>query len=188
MLRRFLFTSLLLIGLAIPCFALNSPLPIQGKDLLSGQELAIKTGTKGTVVIFMSAECPCSDSHKAIVKKLSENFKNFTFVAVHSNTNESLESSKKYFEMAKFPFPVLQDDHSKLADALKAFKTPHAFLISPDGKILYQGGVTNSNSGPNADQQFLQDALNDVQAGKEVRVAHGRTLGCVISRGEQNVW
>ena len=157
---------------------------IHGQNILTGEETDIAPGKKGTVIIFMSITCPCSNSHVPMIKKLADRFKEFSFVAVHSNNGEELEASKAYFKAADLPFPVLQDKKTELADAFKAYKTPHAFLVSADGKILYHGGVTNSNDAPHAEKLFLQDALDDVVNDHPVRVMEGRTLGCVISRDE----
>ena len=186
--RHFPGLLFLLIFISSPCFALSLPTSVQSNEILSEKPTEIKAGKKGLVVIFMSAVCPCSESHKEIIKKLAADFKDFNFVGVHSNADELPDPSKKYFKESNFPFPVLQDDHFKWADQFKALKTPHAFVISPEGNLLYQGGVTNSSVGPTADKQFLRDALAEVDTGKGVSVSRGRTLGCIISRGEKNVW
>jgi len=55
-------------------------------------------------------------------------------------------------------------------------------VIERDGKVLYHGGVTNSQNGAAADQQLLRAALEDVSEGRPVRTPEARTLGCVIAR------
>ena len=157
---------------------------IHGRNLLTDEPIDVRPGKKGTVVVFMSIVCPCSNSHIPVLKKIADDFKNFNFVVVHSNSDEEIGATKSYFKTANFAFPVLQDQKTKLADEYKAYKTPHAFVISPDGKILYRGGVTNSNDAPTADKLYLRNALEDIEAGHEVRIKEGRTLGCVISRRE----
>ena len=118
------------------CLASQAFASVSGQGLLTGKMLNVKPGNKGTVVVFLSAKCPCSDSHVPVLKKLAEEFKDFSFVAIHSNADEQIDSSKSYFETAKLPFPVLQDEKSKIADEYRAFKTPHVFVLSPEGKIL----------------------------------------------------
>lgn len=165
------------------CIASSAVGAISGRDLLAEKSVEVKPGKKGTVVVFMSAKCPCSNNHVGIIKKLADEYKDFSFVVVHSNANESADLSKSYFQTVAFSFPVIQDGDGKLADEFKALKTPHAFLIGPDGKILYKGGVTSSSLGEGADRQFLRDALADVNEGRAVRVTDARTIGCIISRG-----
>ncbi|MEQ1664121.1 MAG: redoxin domain-containing protein [Bdellovibrionales bacterium] len=158
---------------------------IQGPDLLSGRLVDLTPGTKGSVVVFMSARCPCSDSHVEILKKLSSEYKDFSFSVIHSNADEPIELSKAYFSKKNLPFKVIQDIDGKLADHYKALKTPHAYIVDPKGNILYRGGMTSSTNGETADKQFLKDALNDISLGQPVKVAEGRTLGCIISRNTQ---
>lgn len=157
---------------------------IQGTNFLTGKTEILRPAKtkKGLVVVFLSAQCPCSNSHVKELKELAGKYPEFSFVSIHSNADEAADMSKKYFEEAKLPFPVLQDPKSALADQLKAFKTPHAFLISTGGEILYQGGVTNSADQARATEHFLKEALDDVQAGRAVKTPQGRTLGCMISR------
>ncbi len=161
---------------------------VQGEDLLSGQKIEATAKAKGLVVIFLSSRCPCSDSHLPIIEKLSQQFTDFQFVGIHSNADEGKEQAQTYFKNAHLSFPILQDEKSKWADQLKASKTPHVFVLSPDGETLYKGGATSSAHGPTAEHAYLQDALTAIQAGKKVTTAETRTLGCAISRGEKYVW
>lgn len=176
------FSNLLLVAFSTFTPGFQAMAAITGKDLFSGKVQAISQGAKGTVIVFMSATCPCSNSHTEILRKIADEFKEFSFLVVHSNADESLDKAKSYFGNLKFPFPVLQDEGFKLADEFKANKTPHAFVISNDGKIIFRGGITNSTEGESADKNFLRDALLDVRNGRAVRVAQSRSLGCAISR------
>lgn len=162
---------------------------IEGNGLLTDAKVSVDSkDKKGIVVIFLSAKCPCSNSHNIEIQELAQTYKDFNFVAVHSNVDEGKELSKPYFEKAAFSFPVIEDEKAKLADQLQALKTPHAYIFGSNGDVLYQGGVSNSKDCAKADRKFLREALEDLHAGKKVRTPEGRTLGCSISRGEKNVW
>lgn len=178
----------ILVCTACALLSLKSFGAITGKDLWSQKTVQVEPAQKGTVVVFMSAKCPCSNSHVQIMKQLAADFKNFAFVVVHSNRDETQDLSQNYFKKLDLPFPVIQDEENRIADQFRALKTPHAFVLNPDGKILYKGGVTSSTNGEAADKQYLRDALNDISAGRDVKVAEGRTLGCIISRGEKHAW
>lgn len=160
---------------------------VSGKHVLTGNPVAVTAESKkGMVVVFLSAKCPCSNSHVSELKELSSNYSGFSFVAVHSNTDESSKLSQPYFQTAALPFPVIEDQGSELADRLRAAKTPHAFVFKPDGTIAYQGGVSNSKDCAKADRKYLREALEDLEAGNKVRTAEGRALGCAITRGEKH--
>lgn len=179
---RTLFSAWLFVTLFLSASARAALLPVQGKDLVSGQSQSVSAGAKGTVVVFLSARCPCSNGHVPEIKKLQADFPGFTFVGVHSNGDEPADQARPYFKAAAFPFPLLSDEKFRLADSFRALKTPHAFVLSPEGAIVYQGGVTSSASGLNPDTHYLREVLGDIQAGKAPRRDRGRTLGCLISR------
>ncbi len=143
---------------------------------------------KGLVIVFLSAKCPCSNSHVAILNKLSTEFKEFNFLAIHSNFDESKEITHNYFKNINLNFPVIHDVKSILANELKANKTPHVYILNKDSEILYRGGVTDSSNAANAKIIYLKNALEEIQAGKKVTLPETRVLGCVISREGDNGW
>ncbi len=187
-----LFTALAIFYL----FFLNGPtaaaLPqlISGKSVIDDQQFVVgQAQKKGLVVVFLSAVCPCSNSHLVELKSLTNDFPDFDFVGVHSNTDEGKEPTSTYFKNANLPFPVVRDVKSKLADQFKALKTPHVFVVLSDGKTAYQGGVSSSRHfNDKTDRKYLREALSDLASGHKVKTPEGRTLGCVISRGGSHVW
>lgn len=169
--------------------AANSPRleKISGPNVVTGKIVETKT-QKGLVVVFLSAYCPCSNSHLTELAALSNEHPGYEFIGVHSNSNEKPEEAKKYFKNAGLPFSVIQDKGGKIADDLKAYKTPHAYIFNQAGEVVYQGGVSNSRDFDRSDRKYLREALDDLKKGQAVRTPEGRTLGCVISRGDKNVW
>lgn len=162
---------------------------VQAADLRSGREITVSgVGKKGLVVVFLSAQCPCSNSHVRELAALAGEYPEFSFVGVHANGGEDKRETVSYFERVHLPFPVVRDANYTLADRYKAFKTPHSFVIQSDGRIAYRGGVSSSHSFENADHKFLREALEDLRQNRAVRTPEGRTLGCAIARGERNVW
>lgn len=156
---------------------------VRGRDLLHTGEIAASAGGKeGLVIVFLSSSCPCSNSHIQEIRSLAAEYASFAFVAVHSNADEKESDAAPYFRKAKLGFPVVQDRKAALADAFKALKTPHAFLLGPDGEVLYAGGVSDSHDLSRSEHKFLREALEDARNHREVRTKRGRALGCVISR------
>lgn len=166
------------------------PHQVSGKSVVDDRPIQVgKAPKRGLVVLFLSAVCPCSNSHLVELKSLSKDFSDFDFVGIHSNTNESREATATYFKTANLPFPVVRDSGTKLADEFKALKTPHAFVVLNDGTTAYQGGVSSSRHfDDKTDRKYLREALSDLAAGQKVKTPEGRTLGCVITRGGSHVW
>jgi len=96
---------------------------------------------KASVVVFLSAKCPCSASHEPILKDLAAQYAkdNIEFIAVHANQNETQAQTLAHFAQsvtvkgANVPdslgFPMVEDRGAKIANELKALKTPHAYII-----------------------------------------------------------
>lgn len=160
---------------------------IQGLDVVAEkeQQLQFPSEKSATIAVFISAKCPCSASHEEILKNLSSEFKEFSFVGIHSNSDESSEVTKKHFQESRLPFPVLQDKKNILANKLGALKTPHVFVLDKKGELIYQGGVTDSHVGPSAKKNYLKEVLEDLRAGKTPRHKEGRALGCYIQREDE---
>lgn len=153
-------------------------------DLLTGKLLEHKwsEAPRGTVLVFLSSVCPCSNSHVAHLSELSQAFPEIKFIGIHSNADESKETAESYFRKLNLPFPVIQDNQSEWAERLKAYRTPHSYLISPVGDITYQGGVTSSADPKRADSLYLKVTLKKYLAGEKIEGSRTRVLGCQIAR------
>ena len=154
---------------------------------------------KASVLVFLSAKCPCSASHEPILKDLASKYAKdgIEFIAVHANQNEALEVTRSHFvradvgagssaaTVASVPaslgFPMVEDRGAKIANELKALKTPHAYIIQK-GKVVYEGGVDDSADAAEAEKHYLADALVEIKNNKPVTMAKTRSLGCVIKR------
>ena len=183
-LSLFLFQTLL--GSISPAFAAESLSVVSGLELSSHKffQLNLKETKIATVLLFLSTRCPCSNSHLPALNALAQEFSplGFEFVGIHSNANEELAESFDHFQRAKLQFPVIQDNEGKIADYFRAHKTPHVFVVSPTGKMLFQGGVDNSRLLEKADRHYLKDALLALKNGKEPPEKEVRVLGCQILR------
>ena len=68
--------------------------------------------------------------------------------------------------------------------AYDAKTTPHMYIVAPDGKLVYMGGI---DSIPSADQDdiakakpYVKVALAEAMAGKPVTDASTKPYGCSI--------
>jgi hypothetical protein len=79
---------------------------------------------------------------------------------------------------------VLYDSAGTTGRSYGARTTPHMFVISPEGRILYAGGIDNKAvSKPQEDPSvtnYVTQALNEAMAGKEVSVKTARPYGCGV--------
>jgi len=79
---------------------------------------------------------------------------------------------------------ILIDATSDAGRAYAAKTTPHMFVISPEGKVLYNGAIDDKRSSNPADAKtannYVRTALNEAKAGKPVTVASTTPYGCTV--------
>jgi peroxiredoxin len=155
-------------GAKAPAFSL--------KAVDSGQPRTLESftkakGVKGAAVVFLSCKCPyvaqargpLADLHKQYGDKIA-------FVGLNANQNEKADDIKADAALS-FPFPMLRDDGSKVADLYGAERTPEVFVVDGGGVIRYHGGVAD-----------LGPALAQVIAGGAVAKPESKAFGCTIKR------
>jgi peroxiredoxin len=181
-----ILAALLIVRLLVPvdAQAADSQVPSQitGENLVDKQPRTLTLDPAKTyAIVFLSAVCPCSNSHLTELKNLAKEYPNVEVIGVHSNLDESLEKAEAYFGAHELNFPVIQDKDNALADALGAFKTPHSYVVSA-GKIVYRGGVSDHQTYAPDARKYLREALEDLKQNRPVKTATTRTLGCAIPR------
>ena len=141
---------------------------------------------KAVVLFFISPYCPTSNTFAPYMKEISEAFADdFTFYSVHSDPGVSDQDQAQHATMMEITHGVLKDGAQALAKRLGATITPEAFVISPDGKTLYQGRINDLYLGPTQKQKEvtkhdLRDALAAIQKGEAVAVPKTEAIGCSL--------
>ena len=88
---------------------------------------------------------------------------------------------KKRAKEKKFPFPYLRDDLQQVARAYGAVCTPHLFVLDSRRKLAYEGRIDDNWKNPaEVKSQDLRNAIEDLLAGKSVRVTNTNPMGCSI--------
>lgn len=77
--------------------------------------------------------------------------------------------------------PMLVDATGKVGKMYGAKRTPEMYVISSDGILAYHGAIDNDRTarGP-GDLNFVNQAVNEVLAGKPVSVPTSQSYGCAI--------
>lgn len=169
------------IGAVLEDFKLSD---INGKE----QTFADVKGAKGSVIIFLSAQCPVVKGYNARINQIADEYKakGINFIGVNSNSTESLEWVKSHAE-ENYKFPVLIDKGGVLANEFGASVTPEVYLFDAGGKLVYKGAIDNDRSGENVTSNLLRDALDATLAGKAVAKTSSNAFGCSIKSGDAKV-
>jgi peroxiredoxin len=82
------------------------------------------------------------------------------------------------------PTAVLFDPDGEVGKAYGAKTTPHMYIIDPQGRLIYQGGIDDKPTSRQADIEtatnYVRKALGEALSGKEVVDAVTRPYGCSV--------
>lgn len=146
---------------------------------------------KGIVLVFTCNHCPFSVAYEDRIIALHKAFagKGFPVVAVNSNDAVAYPADS-YEEMIvrskekKLPYVYLHDETQKYAKLYGAVKTPHVFVLKKVGGqfvVAYIGAIDdNSNEPELVKTKYVENALNSILKGEEVKPAFTKAVGCGI--------
>ena len=152
----------------------------------SGTEHSLKslTGKNGAVLIFVATRCPVSNAYNDRMEALAQDYqaKGINVIGINSNVTEPASEVKSHAAEKHLTFTILKDDGNKIADRFGASKTPEAYVIDANNKLVYHGRIDNAQNTANITANDLRDALNEMIAGKQVSKTGGAAFGCSIKR------
>lgn len=140
-------------------------------------------GEKGTIVVFLSAQCPVVKLYNERLSAIAADYKakGINFIGMNSNSTESLEWVKSHAE-ENYKFPMLIDKDNIIADKWGAVATPEIYFFDKDNKLVYHGAIDNDRNGTNIKATYLRDALNEYLDGKAITNNKIKAFGCTIKR------
>ncbi len=146
-----------------------------------------------TVLLFLDPECPVTQKYGATLRQLSHQFKEqqVAVAAIYSQVGMTAEKVNAFAEAYQFSFPQLLDTQLQLATALEAAVTPEAFLINPQGQVLYHGAINNwfyalGRYRQVITEEYLQDAVDATLSGEEITVKETKAIGCMLATGKMD--
>ena len=150
----------------------------------SNHSLNSLKGKNGSVLIFISVQCPVSNGYNERMEALAQAYskRGITVIGINSNATESADAVKAHAAEKHFTFPVLKDQGNKIADKLGATRTPEAYLLDANNKLVYHGRIDNSKDESQVDATDLRNAMDALLAGKPVTKTTAMAFGCNIKR------
>ena len=152
----------------------------------ASHSLATLHGKNGTVLIFIAVQCPVSNAYNERMEKLAQDYKarGINLVGINANSTGAAADVKDHASRNKLTFTILKDNGNKIADALGATRTPEAYFLDANNKLLYHGRIDNSRDITQVNSSELRDALEATLAGKPVPKNTANAFGCSIKRPE----
>jgi len=165
------------IGATIEDFTLPD---VDNKD----HSLKSLAGKNGTVLIFISVQCPVSNAYNERMEKLAQDYKakGVNVIGINSNVAEDAAAVKAHAAEHNLTFTILKDASNKIADKLGASVTPEAYFLDSNNKLLYHGRIDNARNVAQVETSDLRNALDAALANKAVEKTEAKAFGCTIKR------
>ncbi|UQA62773.1 thioredoxin family protein [Polyangium aurulentum] len=173
--------------------ALGKPAPDFTLRDLEGKEVHLADFKGKTVVLeWFNPECPfVKHNHtkgplKDMAKRQLE--KGVVWLAINSGApgkqGHGAEVNKKGKETYGIEHPILLDEEGSVGKRYGAQRTPHMYVVDPQGTLVYRGAIDNAPDGDPTEGDkvinYVEAALADVEAKRPVAKPETEAYGCTV--------
>jgi len=197
MMRRALFAlpALLLAAAAQAAPAVGQPAPGFALKDATGRTVRLSDYRGKYVVLeWTNPGCPYVRKHYDSGNMAATQQDALARGAVWLSINSTEKASGDYLEPAKLaawqkerrvqPTATLMDEEGTTGKAYGARTTPHMYIVDPQGRLAYAGGIDSVPSSNPADigraTNYVKQAVAEATAGKPISAATTRPYGCSI--------
>lgn len=142
---------------------------------------------RALVLVFSSNRCPTAKAYAERLNRLQADYGMRGVQVLAFNANDPhLYPDEAYARMAEratedgYTFPYVVDAGQRLARAFGATCTFHVFVVDHERRLRYQGRFDDARLASNVTSHDLRNALDDLLAGRSVRVPITRAFGCSL--------
>lgn len=146
---------------------------------------------KGFIVVFTCNTCPYAIAYEDRIIALDKKYasKGYPVIAIMPNNTDvkpgdSMEEMKARAKAKGYTFPYLMDKGQKIYPQYGATKTPHVYVLQKTSKgneVKYIGAIDDNFQDASAvNQKYVEDAVDALLAGKEIKEKTTRAIGCTI--------
>ncbi len=151
--------------------------------------------TAETLVVFFTCNhCPYVTGSDEVTRVSAEKFasRGVRFVGINSNSevthpDDDFDHMVARMNVHRFPWVYLRDLSQDTARAYGALRTPHFYVFDRDRSLVYTGrGVDSPRDADGITVNDLETALDDVTAGRPVRIPLTNPIGCNVKWENQD--
>jgi len=139
------------------------------------------------VLVFSSNRCPTAKAYTARMNALAERYAQAGVALIAINSNDPHlypdESYERMIETAAeqgYQFAYLFDEGQQVARAYGPTRTFEVFALDRDRRLRYHGRFDDARLEGRVTTPDLANAIDDLLAGRPVRVAETRPFGCSL--------
>lgn len=146
--------------------------------------LASLRGENGTLLIFISTQCPYSNAYNERMEALHQEYsgRGVRVVGINPNRTEPVPEVRNHARERGLTFVVLKDDGNRIADYLGASVTPEAYLLDTGNVLRYQGRLDANHREAELNSNELRAALDALLGGRQIAQTGKKAFGCTIKR------
>jgi mono/diheme cytochrome c family protein len=188
-------TWLAVAWLATPAHALAPGAVVDNFRLLDhtgkSHELYYLSDMKAIVLMVQGNGCPIVRHAVPALKEVRARYQEqgVEFLMLNSNLQDTRDSVAKEAAEFSYDIPILIDAGQLIGESLGVVRTSEVFVIDPKGwKLVYRGPIDDRLSYEKqrpASKHYLTNALDDVLAGRPVKVAQADGVGCLVNFPER---
>ena len=143
---------------------------------------------KTVVLEWFNPGCPVTRSYHTPERKMAAYFgelggDDLVWLAINSGApgkqGHGLAANQQACEDWQVSYPLLIDESGEVGRLYEAKTTPHMFVISPDGQIVYDGAIDDSRVG-DAGTNYVLAAVSAMRAGEAIAEPTSRPFGCSV--------
>ncbi len=149
--------------------------------------IELDAGENGTVVVFTCNHCPYSVAYEDRLVALQSEFgpRGYNLIAINPNDPEvkpadSFEAMKERATEKGFNFPYVVDEGQRVYPVWGATRTPHFFVVDATNTVRYIGALDNNTDPSKVTTNYLEDAIEAIEAGRTPEPATTKAIGCSI--------
>lgn len=139
-------------------------------------------GSKGTVYLFLSTDCPVAMQYtpriNALVKEYAD--EGFKFQALFPNDMESKPQIETYMRERSYSFPYDVDLGASKAKGLGVSSVPSVVVLDGKGQRVYLGAIDDNQDSRLVKKSYLANVLKKLDSGESVKFEKTNALGCVL--------
>lgn len=155
-----------------------------------GQEFKLSDikDDKLVVLAFLGTECPLVKLYGSRLQTIADKYKEqgVTIIGINSNRQDNVTEIGAYVRRHNLEFRMLKDIGNKVADQLNAERTPEIFVLDAERQVRYRGRIDDQYgvgySRKSRTVSFLENAIDELLAGKPVSTPTTEAVGCHIGR------
>ena len=159
---------------------------------LNGQAIDLKKPEGILVFAFLGNECPVARSYAQRLEATAKQYadRGVRIIGINSNPHDSEEELRQFVKDLSLSFLFVKDTDQSIAKCFGATRTAEVVVLDANQTIVYRGRIDDQFS-PGIKRAApsrldLQNAIDELIAGKPITVSATAPVGCLITFQRQS--